>query len=64
MEPQKTELFYLCSHDSGSCCPSVEIRGEEVFIRDDFGGEIRLSRQQLELLHSRLVEGRIVKEGS
>ena len=38
-----------CDHDSGNC-PTAEITEREVFIRDDFGNEVRLSRRQFEIL--------------
>jgi hypothetical protein len=49
MDEKKSHLLRCCSHDSGNC-PTAEITEEEVFIRDDFGGEVRLSRPQFQIL--------------
>jgi hypothetical protein len=49
MTESKSQLIRCCSHDSGNC-PIAEVTEEEVFIRDDFGGEVRMSRLQFKLL--------------
>lgn len=28
------------------CCPTVEIKGEDVLIKDDFGGIVRMNKGQ------------------
>jgi hypothetical protein len=40
--------FKLCSDQK--CCPEVTVKGEEITITDDFGGEVKLTREQVEIL--------------
>ena len=40
--------FRLCTNDS--CCPIVEIEGENVRISDDYGGVVQLTKGEIELL--------------
>lgn len=32
------------------CCPSIEFRGKNVFISDDYGNRVRLSKAQWQYL--------------
>jgi hypothetical protein len=32
------------------CCPVVEFTGKDVFIKDDYGNRVRLSREQWQYL--------------
>jgi hypothetical protein len=46
---EQLATFQPCEHESGKH-PTVEISDGSVFIRDNFGGEVRLSLPQLEIL--------------
>jgi hypothetical protein len=41
-------IVLACSH--GGQCPVVEIGSSEVEVSDDFGGRVRLTRKQFEML--------------
>ena len=36
------------------CCPAVTIGGNQVLIEDDFGGRVKLSKEQFELLKEKV----------
>lgn len=40
--------FRLCSDEK--CCPEVTVDGDNIIISDDFGGEVKLTRKQVEIL--------------
>ncbi len=40
--------FKLCSE--GKCCPEVTVKEDQVIITDDFGGKVRLTKEQFRIL--------------
>ena len=40
--------FKLCGE--GKCCPEVEVKNDEIVITDDFGGKVKLTREQVRIL--------------
>jgi len=40
--------FKLCSE--GKCCPEVTVKDDQVIITDDFGGKVKLTREQVLIL--------------
>ncbi|MBD3178943.1 MAG: hypothetical protein GF417_04715 [Candidatus Latescibacteria bacterium] len=40
--------FMLCSDEK--CCPEVTVEGDIITIADDFGGEVKLTRDQVNIL--------------
>lgn len=46
--------FRLCTN--GSCCPVVEINGQNVQISDDYGGIVQLTKAEIELLVKKFAE--------
>ena len=42
------QTFKLCH--TNDCCPVVEVYKQHVIIRDDFGGSVRLSREEYSIL--------------
>lgn len=49
------DLIKLTLCTQGSCCPEVEISNNSVKIKDDFGGEVKISRAEAEMLADKLV---------
>ncbi len=43
----------LCSRDA---CPTAEITGSEVLIRDDFGGQVKITREHCITLLEKIKE--------
>ncbi len=39
---------YSCS--SNCCCPTVEYDGDNVFIKDDFGSSVKMTKSQWEAI--------------
>lgn len=39
--------FKLCG--GKDCCPTVKFKGGSVFITDDFGGKVKLSKKEFDL---------------
>lgn len=50
------DLIKLTLCTQGSCCPEVEISNNSVKIKDDFGGEVKISRAEAEMLADKLLE--------
>lgn len=46
----------LCGR-SGGCCPIVEQDGDEFTITDDYGGVVRLTKKEMEVLRGAEFEG-------
>lgn len=34
----------------GGCCPTVEIMKDDIIIKDDWGGKVSLTKEELEIL--------------
>lgn len=49
MAPEKI-TFLLCGNKRLPQCPTVDVNGVDVQISDDFGGTVKLTREQLDLL--------------
>ncbi len=49
-------VFRLCGTQQQGQCPVVEMTSSEVIIRDDFGGQVKLTRAELELLLKHLAK--------
>lgn len=39
------------------CCPTAEITEEYIIIKDDFGGEVKLTKENLEILMLKVLGG-------
>lgn len=50
---QVKKTFLLCP-DKDGCCPEVIIDGRQVIIKDDFGGKIKLTRDQFDFLKEKI----------
>ena len=46
----------LCGKPGG-CCPEVRLYGDEVVIEDDYANEIRMSREQFDVLKEKIESG-------
>lgn len=46
--------FRLCTNES--CCPIVEMDGNNVKISDDYGGSVQLTKGEVELLVKKFAE--------
>lgn len=40
----------------GGCCPTVEVAEDEIIIKDDWGGKVSLTKEQLQILVSKYPE--------
>ncbi len=44
--------FKLCSDEK--CCPEVIVDNDNITITDDFGGKVKLTRKQLDILWKKI----------
>lgn len=44
MEEKQRQVVTLCGVQG--CCPTVELGTDEIVLRDDFGGTVRLTKPQ------------------
>ena len=49
---KKIKGFKLCGDQS--YCPSVEFKGKNVFIKDDYGNKVQLSKEEWKCLTERI----------
>jgi len=50
-----SEVIKLCRR--ARCCPTIEKLEEDMYIvKDDYDGEVRLTKENIELMHASLSE--------
>lgn len=52
---KKEKEIKLCGQQS--YCPSIRFKGKNVFIKDDYGNTVRLSRKQIDYLVEEIKKG-------
>lgn len=53
---QKVVVLMCCE---GSACPEVTMNQDEVFIKDDFGGKVKLTQEQFNVLKEKIHHGEL-----
>ena len=51
-------VYTLC-HIDQNCCPTVTVGDNDVTIKDDFGGEVKMTREQFSILSDGIKSGDI-----
>ncbi len=54
---QASQTITLC--DDCSSCPEVTINSNRVFITDDFGGKVKLTIKEFNLLKEKIIKGQV-----
>lgn len=47
---ERSTVLTLCGSQNNENCPTVTITKSAVYINDDFGGQVRITREQFALL--------------
>lgn len=53
---EKKVILYCGKKD---CCPVITIRKKDIIIEDDFGGKVRLTKEQFKFLKEKVKQGKI-----
>ena len=54
------DVKYTLCHFDQNCCPEVVVGDENVLIKDDFGGTVKMTREQFCILATGIKSGKIV----
>lgn len=54
IDPLKNKIIYFCG--GRRCCPSIQFEEDKVVLKDDFGGEVKYTIEELENLRKVLNE--------
>ena len=54
---QTKQTITLC--DDSTCCPKVIINPKRVFITDDFGGKVKLTHKEFNILKKKIIKGQL-----
>ena len=55
---KKLKEVMLCDEDH-HCCPVVSVSSEEVSIKDDFGGSVKMTSDQFKILKEKISKGEL-----
>lgn len=51
-------IVNLCGKGKG-CCPTIAVNSEEVTIEDDFGGKVKLTKEEFEILKTKIKQNEL-----
>ena len=57
MDSKDKKVILFCG--KGDCCPVITLREKDIIIEDDFGGKVKLTKEQFEVLKEKVIKQEI-----